>query len=77
MTPLHTQLRRAREAAGLTQEALGRALGLAPGSAQATIARYEAAGETGRDPPLRHVQAIVNVTGQEITIGPERGAGRA
>ncbi len=71
MTPLHEQLCAARKAAGLTQEALGRALGLAPGSAQATIARYEAAGPTGRPPPFRHIQAIINVTRQTITIEPE------
>ena len=68
MTPLHEQLRAAREAAGLTQEALGRALGLAPGSAQATIARYEAG---AREPPLRHVRGIATATGRAVVIEPE------
>ncbi len=71
MTPLHQQLSAARKAAGLTQEALGRALGLAPGSAQATIARYEAGGPTGREPPLRHVRGIATATGRAIVIDPE------
>lgn len=65
------QIRRARERAGLSQQALGEAIGLSGPGAQTLVSRLESG---DREPNLRHLRGIADATGRAIVVVPAKSA---